>query len=657
MSTEGQRTVDLVELERSVVNDPFNETNLALFRDVMLQILQQEAAKMTDARKVDEFTDMIMKKIWAFFPWDFLTNYNLARVYQGRQDVDNAVKYYKLAIVDAKRRHSHRLAQTGKPIHANQVTPGDPLAVICQSLTETGAIYLELLERDISRKFFELAYEMDPSDPSLNNQLGVINTELRRFDTAKLHYSRSIEFIEKDTKRDLKDMCSSVYMNWGLCLSLSGDLLSAFDKYNKALEKNPANYLAFQNKLLDLNYVIHLIEPGPERVGEIHKQLEPLMEMYYPSTFERPKRKGVRKASGVLNVGYVSGDFINHPVSYFVSEILKGIAKDPRFKVFAYTSKFNNLKSTYPGIDFKITRNWPKERLYDTIVADDIDILFDLSGQTSKNRLDVFHMKPAGVQISHIGYPHTSGLSQIGYRFTDKFCDSELSQPDYAEKLVYLPHCFLTYSPPINYFPDLHDLPVNASKPDELVLGCYNKLVKFTGATLNLWSYVLTCCPNVTFLFKTREFQTPEIIAKFLASFDPKLRERIKCVYFDERYETHLPSYNNMDFALDPFPYSGTTTSCEALLMGVPVVTLCHKSIHAANVTKSLLMNSNLDEFVANTKEEYVGIIKNLKRVTGMKKTYRDKFVRGHVMDSKGYVSGYIDTILSVYASHNFENV
>jgi len=303
------------------------------------------------------------------------------------------------------------------------------------------------------------------------------------------------------------------------------------------------------------------------------------------------------------------------------------------------------------------------------IIQDKIDILFDLITHTSDSQLQLFASKPSPIQINYCGYPNTSGLPNMDYHITDRYCDSDgitpgpgglvrpSTQKYYTEKLIFMNHCFLSYTPTFDSFPTLSQ---PAQKNGYLTIGTFNKLQKFNSKVISLWEQILKKCPNVKLILKSKELATDSIKTRFFELWkDKSVISQIILLPYSNTYTDHLNAYNLMDIALDTFPYSGTTTTCESLMMGTPVVTLfdSERQYHVQNVTSSLLINSDLAEFVTFTEEEYIDKVcyyaTHLDEVIGMKEKVRQKFFNGHVYDHIGFVDEFEDKLLQIYREHN----
>jgi len=236
------------------------------------------------------------------------------------------------------------------------------------------------------------------------------------------------------------------------------------------------------------------------------------------------------------------------------------------------------------------------------IKNDTIDILVDLSGHTYNNRLDIFALKPSPLQVTYLGYPNTTGLHQIDYRFTDSITDPIGDNIEYTEKIWQLDPPFVCYNPPES-LPEISLLPFSYN--DYITFGSFNYLGKINYKVIKLWSELLKKIPKSRLFLKSRPLHDLKVKKRISDLFSQEGIDKKRLLlkghvgsYFD-----HLSQYNLVDIALDPFPYNGTTTTCESLLMGVPVLTV-EGINHAARVGKSLLYSIGLKDWVARNEKE-----------------------------------------------------
>jgi predicted O-linked N-acetylglucosamine transferase (SPINDLY family) len=243
----------------------------------------------------------------------------------------------------------------------------------------------------------------------------------------------------------------------------------------------------------------------------------------------------------------------------------------------------------------------------DQVRRDGIEFLVDLAGHTAENRLLVFAHKPAPVQVTWLGYPGTTGMPVIDYRITDDIADPPGEADNYhSETLVRLPQGFLCYGPPQDA-PDVSGLP--ARKNGHITFGSFNNLPKINPEVIALWSRLLDQVADSRLLLKSKQFADAQVRQRFLDLFSVRGigAERVRLLPMAATTADHLALYRQVDIALDPFPYNGVTTTCEALWMGVPVITLRGER-HAGRVGASILSRMGLEELVAENQDQYTGI-------------------------------------------------
>ena len=498
--------------------EPFHRGGMELFKMVFLYLTIFNANAQENI--------VFLNQILVIDPCDYQLHYNFGFMYQRVNKLESSIYHYKLSlgIIDL-------LIRCTKDEGA--LTGLQQFKVKC--LNGLGSVYFTIQDRETALYFFNLAFEIDPNDPDVNNQIGVVYTEQRLTEKAIEHYMRGIENYKNAHISVDKDMLiASMYMNMGLAKCYECDFVGAIDGYNRALKYKPRLSLAYQNKLLDSNYISHLIE-DPMYIARIHKAINkiyPVVIDDYKVSCPDYKVKGeiVKAESKVdlvktktkLNIGFVSGDFNCHPVSYFLHSILRHLNYD-LFNVTCYSVKVVKLEDMFPKCNWVVVKNMSNEDLKKKIQKDNIDILFDMSAHTGDNRLDTFVLKPAPIQISYCGYPNSSGIKSMDYRITDKFCDSEYSQKYYQERLVFMNRCFLAYTPSmgIENIPEI----VNEQpciKNGYVTFGTFNRYNKINSMVVGVWEKILQRAPTARLAIKTKEFLTPKIKQQFLDTFKDK---------------------------------------------------------------------------------------------------------------------------------------
>jgi len=251
------------------------------------------------------------------------------------------------------------------------------------------------------------------------------------------------------------------------------------------------------------------------------------------------------------------------------------------------------------------------------ISHDEIDILVDCNGHTAGNRLPVFLFAPAPVQVTWLGYPFSTGLSIINARPTDIVADPKgPSDALHSETLMRLPGGYHTYQPLVA---TPTPQPTGHRESQRFRFGVFHALAKYSDSSLKLWSQVVNACPGSVLVLKARGLQDESVRNDVLSRLEnlgvgP---DQVEVLAWNTVYGTHFEDYQAIDVVLDAFPYNGTTTTCEALWMGVPVVTLAGDR-PSARAGASLLSQIGRQEWIASTDAEYVRIASDLASSTGM---------------------------------------
>ena len=308
-----------------------------------------------------------------------------------------------------------------------------------------------------------------------------------------------------------------------------------------------------------------------------------------------------------LRVGFVSGDLRTHPVGRFFSAVATALARDPSLERFAYptTRQADGLTGRIRAAfdHWTCIAGLDDEEAAARIRADGIDILVDLSGHTGKHRLDVFARKPAPLQITWLGYFGTTGLTQIDYLLAGPWDVPPAEESEFVERIWRLPHTQLCFSRPDSR---VAVAPLPAARAGHITFGCFNNLRKLNPRVVALWGRVLAAVADARLLLKSKELQSEQTRAAVQARFAAVgvAPERL-ILEGSSAYDDYLASYGRVDIALDPFPYTGGTTSIESLWMGVPVLTLAGDRL-LARQGEGMLRVLGLDDWVASSPDDYV---------------------------------------------------
>ena len=468
------------------------------------------------------------------------------------------------------------------------------------------------------------------------------------------NFSRAIESFERCLSLDPKNRVAA--HNAAYCYVRLGGHQRAMHYYRLAL-RDPDYVMAHSSLLHTLHYT-----PGipPADIFREHRQWarRHAAKLAVARAFKRDTPYG--RGGGVLRIGYVSADFRMHPVSFFIEPILKHHRRS-RFAVHCYSnvedpdSVTRRIRSQADSwVD--VSRLSDKDAS-DRILEDRIDILVDLSGHTAGNRLLVFARKPAPVQVTYLGYSGTTGLDRIDYRITDRWADP-IGESDafYTEKLVRLPTGFSCYGPSARS-PRVLSLP--AVRNGHITFGSLNNRAKINHRVIECWRAILDRVPNSKLLLKNFSTASKDDREHLIQEFGRNGIRRNRLIIRKPllSHAEHLRLYNEIDIALDTFPYNGHTTTCEALWMGVPVVTLAGCT-PVARVGVSLLSRIGLAGFVAESEPDYVNLAaetaSNLEVLRGLRRDLRRRMSSSTLTDAPRFTraleKAYEQMLYSQYA-------
>jgi len=443
------------------------------------------------------------------------------------------------------------------------------------------------------------AIERSPDSAVAHNNLGIALSNLGFLDQAIFVCRRAVE---------LQPESADAHNRLANALVDKGEFAEAIASYRKALSLSPDFILAHHNLLLAMNY-----HPDTNAVDVLRESrrwnlqhAQALVKSISPhQNSPDPHRR--------LRIGYVSADFREHPVGRFILPVLASHDRS-QFELFCYSESrvSDQLTTTLKAhVDhWRSIAGESDELAAQLIRKDSIDILIDLAGHTPGNRLMLFAHKPAPIQITYLGYPATTGMTVMDYRLTDALADPPgITDSFCSEKLIRLPSTAWCFRAPDD-IPDVTELPCKSR--GSITFGNFNSIFKLNDPLLALWAKVLNAVPNSRLLLKARGLEYPSLQQKIwwmmseagIEAERVDLRGRVSLA-------AHLELYRDIDIALDSYPYHGTTTTCESLFMGVPVVTLAGQS-HVSRVGVSLVSSVGLADLVAKSPQEYVDIAASL---------------------------------------------
>ena len=496
-----------------------------------------------------------------------------------------------------------------------------------------GACLRALGDNRLACELYEKWLGLNPPQPVVMRSLAALLTRDGRVDAAR-------DWAEKAAALDLD---AHALMQLGGTLAQMRRLEEAMDHCRRALAMSGGRADLYATMLLNASYLYE----DPQRVFDLHADFGrslPKPSLARPPW--RPLAPGER-----LKIGYVSGDFVRHSVSYFIGGLLEK-HDQTRFDITCYnnlgwgdavTERFKACGHRWVDCD-----GLSDDTLRRQIQDDGIHILVDLAGHTANSRVFMFGLGVAPVQIAYLGYPTVSGVPATDYRITDNVIDPEPSDlPALAsEQALRLPRSMFCYRP--DEHPPL--APVPALINGYITFGSFNNIAKLSDHTLEVWAQVMNAVPDSRLLLKSASMAQPsnrENIERFMAARGVAA-ERLRLQAWIAGKSSHLEMYNEVDIALDPFPYNGATTTCESLWMGVPVVTLRGRT-HTSRMGASILASVGREDCVAHSDAAYVaaaqGLAADRVALTTWRAQARAHLARSELFDEAGF-TGHFEAAL-----------
>lgn len=564
-------------------------------------------------------------------------HFNLAKAREGLGEDSSAERAYRRAI---------------------QLEPGNPSAWLNLS-----SLMLRRPDFEAAAKLASEAQRLRPDSVAALNNLGVALSHLvdheadaeralrhalkldpKRAEThvnlARLlslqdRYEEATPLLRKAVS--LAPASAEAYNNLANTLKYEGRLDEALDCSRKALELKP-NAGSHSQLLFNLNYYPKITPDAlfREHVAWAARHASGLAEARKPCLNERTSNRKLR-------IGYLSPDFRKHPVATFLQGIIPAHDRE-RFEVFCYASvmKSDELTDWFKARcdTWRDILGMADDQIAERIRADRIDILVELAGHTSGNRLLALARKPAPVQVSYLGYLGTTGLDAIDYKLTDAMTDPPgLTDSFYTEKLVRLPQGMWCYTAPEDA-PDL--APIPSLRKGHITFASFNNSAKITPEVVAVWSQILRRVGDARLIMLTKgegnvhEHFRSEFARHGIAPERLDLRSRMI-------FPDFLALHNEVDIALDPFPYTGATTTCHALWMGVPVLTLPADRPFSRS-SAGILSILEMGDWIARSEENYVEIaVAKAEDQEGLRRLrpgLRERMRKSPLMDGDAFTRG-----------------
>ena len=540
---------------------------------------------------------------------------------------------------------------------AIDAAPGDPLAH-----DGLGVALAAQGDLDRAQASFERALALAPDHAGIASNLATLYTRRNRLELAIPLYRRALELDAKVAEAAtglVKSLarggaceeavavaaaavsrhpaCAERHQALGYAFTLQGRIGEALAAFAEARRLDPGHVLAHLNAAFTSLYSDEL---AAEEVTALHRELAGAVERR-----QRPAPRPAvrdRDPDRRLRVGYLGPDFRGHPVGYFLESALVHHDRDA-VEVFCYADVANPdvVTARMRGLDlrWRDVYGWSAERLEAQVSSDEVDVLVDVGGHTASHTALLLPRRPAPIQALYLGYPCTSGVAAVDYLIADAIVGPPENSALYGESLLPLDGCFLCFrpyadAPPVN--------PPPALLRGHVTFGCYNNLPKVSPRAVALWAQVLAAVPDSRMVVKAPGLDDPptreRLWRRFAAHAIP--RHRVALLGLTSPLPRFLAEYGRIDIALDSLPYGGGTTTCEALWMGVPVVTLAGRHFFE-RMGASILTHAGVPELVAASEDDFVRIaVARARDVPGLvelRSELRDRLCASRLCDGPAY--------------------
>ncbi len=487
-----------------------------------------------------------------------------------------------------------------------------------EAWSNLGVTFCDLEQRQEAIQAYLMALKHDIGLVSAHGNLALVLLQIGRYKEAISSAQRALA-IDPDHTDTLNTM-GAIYAN-------RGEHEKAVEYFRHAIAVKPDFWKAHSNLLF---CILHKDSTTLAEVQELHQEwyqlhgTKGIIEQSFKNNLDPDRR---------LRIGFVSGDFRSHPVGYFIFNTFSRLIAEKAFDIYVYANQYEEKDDftlrfrNMTGENWRQIWNIPAEKVVETIKNDQIDVLFDLTGHNARHRLDIFGLRAAPVQVTWAGYMATTGVPQIDWLLCDNIQTPLSDQPYYNERLYNLPNSFICYTPPPDA-PPLADEPP-CIQNDYVTFACFNKPSKVTARAIRNWSQILCALPGSRLVMKFSGLGDNETVQFFRDQFTAHgvQPEQLQFEH-NSPHAVLLGRYNGVDMALDPMPYTGSTTTLEAIWMGTPLVTL-PGDIFPARHAASYLTSIGLPELIAQDEQDYVekviALARDPDRLRHYKKTLREQ--------------------------------
>ena len=530
---------------------------------------------------------------------------------QARKNLDHTGFHLLATIYKFKSEHLIALKLLKQSIKLN------PL--YAEAYADIGAIYIEINNLSMAIGYLEKSLEIKPEGLGPNINLGLVYRKLGKYKIALKYLSQAIKINPND---------SNLNFNIGQIYEKNNDLNKTIFFYRKSLMINPKNGNALVQlfkiylKIFDWRSIKDINTKLNEFGTKYFKGGEPMTflyhdddphkqklraELFFNNYFKRKALDIKLKKNKKIKIGYLSNNFVFHPVSFLISKVIETHNR-AEFEIHGYSInpiEDEVTKKIAKSFDsFKNISNESDDLANKKIREDNLDILIDLMGYTTGSRMGILSKRAAPIQISYLAYPSTTGSDQIDYIIADKNIIPQNEKSFYTEKVIYLPKTFICFDDSTKISTTYQPNQFANHNNNSFILVGFHKVEKLNLSTINCWITIMSKIENsYLWLRKPNKIASKNLIDFFEAKNIDSSR-----IVFAERvelYEEHLARYNFGDLLLDTFIYNGHTTTIESLWAGLPVITLEGNSF-ASRVSSSILKSIGFEALIAKTKDEYI---------------------------------------------------
>ena len=457
-------------------------------------------------------------------------------------------------------------------------------------------------------------------------------------------YEKAIDFHKKAL--EINSKYADGHFNLGTAYDQLGEFEKAQEFYKKAITIDSSHSDANSNLLFNTCWLNNNNE-----YLKIAQKYNDNMKIYNFKKFDKVKISNKK----TIKIGFISGDFRHHSVIFFLVDTFKYL-KEKEIQLFIYNN--NSIQDNFTKLIKKYSAKWAdvfyktNKELISIIRKDNLNILFDLSGHTANNRLNIFKNRCAQVQVSWCGWLASTGVKEIDYIIGDIYATPLSDQNKFSEKIYQLKNIWQSLSISNSDF----NVPfVKNNSKENIVLGSLASCMRLNDSLIKIWSSILNKIPNSKLILRNKNFAIPKVRRKFIEKFDNNKINKNQLVIDGQSFNSkseYLEFYNKIDIILDTFPASGVTTSFDASYMGVPILTKIHNKSFWFRSGESINMNLNMEEWIAKDENDYIKktitFSENKNYLIKLKSELRNVALKSPLFDTKKFNDNFYEMLLSI---------